>query len=46
VEARLVLRGEVSSTEAVQILLRSDSNDGHASDFHTHTRTFPEVAIV
>jgi hypothetical protein len=33
---RLVLRCEVSSTEAFQILRSSDSNNGHASDFHTH----------
>jgi len=30
-ERRLVLGGEVSSTEAVNILCQSDSNDGHAS---------------
>ena len=30
---RLVLRGEVSSTEALQILCQSDCNHGHASDF-------------
>jgi hypothetical protein len=35
-ERRLDLRGEVSSTEAVQILGRSDTNEGHDSDFRTH----------
>jgi len=45
-EGRLVLRSEVSSTEAFQILRRSYSNDGHASAFRTHSRSFPEVAIV
>jgi len=35
-EGRLVLRCEVSFTEALQIPRRSDSNDGHASQFpHT-----------
>jgi len=33
IEGRLVLRCEVSSTEAVQILRWSDSNDWHASHF-------------
>jgi len=46
VEGRLVLHGEVSSTEAVQILRRSDSNDGHASDFRIHPRSIQEVAMV
>jgi len=46
VEGRLVLRGEVSLTEGVKLPLRSDSNDGHASDFHTDPQSFPEVAIV
>jgi len=45
-EGRLVLRCEVSWTEAFQILHRSHSNDGHASDFRTHPRSFPEVDIV
>jgi len=45
-ERRLVLWGEVSSTEAFQILRRSDSNDGHASYFRTYPRSFQEVAIV
>jgi len=46
VDGRLVLRGEVSSTEAVKILRRSDSNDRHASDFRTQPLSFPEVAII
>jgi len=46
IEGRLVLRCEVSSTEDFQILRWSDSNDGHASVFRTHPRSFPEVAIV
>jgi len=45
-EGRLVLRCEVSSTEALQLLRRSDSNDRHASDFRTHPWSFQEVAIV
>jgi len=45
-ERRLVLRCEVSSTEAFQILRWSDFNDGHASHFRTHPWSFPEVAIV
>jgi len=45
-EGRLVLRCEVSSTEAVQIIRSSDSIDGHASHFCTYPRFFPEVAIV
>jgi len=45
-EGRLVLRCEVRSTEAVQILRWSDSNDWHASHFCTHPRSFLEVAIV
>jgi len=45
-EGRLVLRCEVSSTEAVQILCWSDSNDRHASHFCTYPPSFPEVAIV
>jgi len=45
-EGRLVLRCEVSSTEAFQILRRSHSNDAHAYDFHTHPWSFPEVEIV
>jgi len=45
-EGRLVLRGEVSSTDAFQILRRSDSNDGHASSFRTHPWFLPQVAIV
>ena len=45
-EGRLVLSGEVSSTEDVKILSLIDSNDGHASDIRTQPRSFPEVAIV
>jgi len=45
-ERRLVLRGEVSSIETVQILCWSDSNDGHASYFCTYPWSFLEVAIV
>jgi len=45
-EGRLVLRCEVSLTEALQILCRSDSNDGHASDIRAHPWFFQEVAIV
>jgi len=43
---RLVLRGEVSSTEAFQILRRSDSNDGHSFYFITYPRFFQNVAII
>jgi len=45
-EGRPVLRGEVSSTEAFQILRRSDSDDRHASYFRTHPGSFQEVAII
>jgi len=45
-EGRLVLRCEVSSTEVVKILQWSDSNNGHVCYFHTHSRSFPEVAII
>jgi hypothetical protein len=45
-EGWLVLRCEVSSREALQILRRSDSNDGHASDFRAHPWSFEEVAIL
>jgi hypothetical protein len=45
-EGRLVLRCEVSSTEALQIIRRSDSHDGHASEFRAHPWSFQEVAIV
>jgi len=44
-EGRLVLRCEVSSIEAAQILRRSDSNNGHASHFCTYPQSVPEVAI-
>ena len=43
---RLVLHCEVSSTEAVQKLCRSDSNDSHASDSRVHPGSFQEIAIV
>jgi len=46
IEGRLVIRGEVSSTEGFQILTRSDTNDGHASSFGTHSGSFQEVAII
>jgi len=46
VEGRLVLCCEVSSTEAVQILSRSDFNDGHASHIGTYRQSFLEVTIV
>jgi len=45
-EGRLVLRCEISSTAASQILRWSDSNDGHAFDCHTHSWFSQEVAIV
>jgi len=45
-EGGLVLRCEVSLTEAVQILCRSDSNDGYAAHFSTYPQSFPQVAIV
>jgi len=45
-EGRLVLRCEVSSTEAVQKLPWRDSNDGHAADFCTYPQFFSEVGIV
>jgi len=46
IEGRLVLRGEVSSTDAFQILRLSDSNEGHASEFRIHRRSCQGVAIV
>jgi hypothetical protein len=45
-EGRLVLRCEVSLTEAFQILRRSHSNDGHAPDSRTHPWSFPEIVII
>jgi len=45
-EGRLILLSEVSSTEAFQIILQSDSNDGHVSYFPTHPGSFQEVAII
>jgi len=45
-EGGLVLRCEVSSTEAVLILCQSDSNDGYAAHFSTYSESFPQVAIV
>jgi len=44
-EGRLVLPCEVSSTEDLQILRRSDSHNGHASNFRAHPWSFQEVAI-
>ena len=35
-EGRLVLRCELSSAEAFQILRLNDTNDGHAPDFRTN----------
>jgi len=46
VEGRLVLHCEVRSTEAVEILFRSDSEVGQASHFSRNSWTFSEVAIV
>ena len=45
-EGRLVLRCEVSSTEADKILCWCDSNNGHAAHFFPYPRSFSEVAIV
>jgi hypothetical protein len=45
-EGTLVLRCEVNSTEALQILGQSDSNDGHGSDFRAHPWSCYEVGIV
>jgi hypothetical protein len=45
-ERRLLLRGEVSLTEVVQILPNSDTNDGYASQVSAYPRSFPEVVIV
>jgi len=45
-ERRLVFRGEDSSIEAVQILRRTDSNNGHAYTSCSYPRSFPEVVIV
>jgi len=45
-EGILVLRCDVSSTEAVQILRWCDSNDRHAADFWTYPRFFLEVVVV
>jgi len=42
----LLLHREVSSTEAVQILCSSDSNDGNASHFHPDPQSFPDVEII
>jgi len=46
IEQRLVLRCEVTSTEDVQILRWSDSDNRHASHFYTYSLFFPEVAII
>jgi len=40
-----VLLCEVSSTEAVEILCWSDSDDGYACHFCTDPRSYPDVAI-
>jgi hypothetical protein len=45
-EGRFVLCCEVCSTEAFQIVFRSDSDDWHASDFCTQPSFFEEVVIV
>jgi len=45
-EGILALRCELSSTEALQILSRSDSNDGRASDVRGYPPSFQDVAIV
>jgi len=45
-EGGLVLRCEVSLTEAAQGLCRSDSNDVYAAHFSIHPRTCLQVAIV
>jgi len=45
-DGRFVLHCEVSSREALQILHRSDPNNGHAFDVRAHPWSFPEVAIV
>jgi len=45
-DARFVLRCEVSCTEAVQILRWSETNDGHAAHFCTYPRSFLELEIV
>jgi len=45
-EGRLVLRYEVSSAEAFQILRWSETNDGHAPDVLPNPWSVPEVAIV
>jgi len=45
-EGRLVLRREVSATEAVQIFCWSDSNNRYSSHFSKYSRSFLLVAIV
>jgi len=45
-ERRLVLRREVSCTEAVQMLHWCNSNNEYASHFYSNPRSFSEVAIV
>jgi len=45
-EGRLVLCCEVISAEAFQIVLCSDTNDGHGLDFRENPRSVPEVAMV
>ena len=46
IEGRVVHHCEVTSTEAVKILCRSDSNKGHASHFCTYSRFVLEVAMI
>jgi len=45
-EGRLLLRCEVSSAEAFQILHWSDTNDGHAPNFRTNPWSVLEVPIL
>jgi len=45
-EGRFVLRHEVSTTDAVQILCWRDSNDRYATDFYTYPHCVPDIPIV
>jgi len=45
-EGRLVLRLEVSATDAVEILCWCYSNDGYASEISSYPQSVPEVAII
>jgi len=45
-DGRLVLRWEVNSTEAFQILWWTDSNDGHSADFCSYPRSSLEVVLI